>query len=64
MKPSLFDRALFSKTLAVTMALVVLGLGAAFAIKGEVSTVDVVGSIISGIILAYVVHLWMMPQDR
>ncbi len=64
MKPSLFDRALFGKTLAVTIALVVAGLAVAFAINRELSTVDVVGATISGVILAYVVHLWIMPQDR
>ena len=64
MKPSLFDRALFTKTLIAALVLVVVGLGIALAVYGEVSTVDVVGASVSGLVLAYLIHLWLMPLDR
>ncbi len=59
MNHSLFDfaPAVFWKVLAATLTLVMLGWIGAMWTYGELKTVDIVGSLISAPILAYLVHL-------
>ncbi len=62
MNDSLFDfvPAVFSKVLAATLTVVMLGWLGAIWIFGELKTVDIVGSLISAPIFAYMVHLWIV----
>ena len=62
MNDSVFDfvPAVFWKVLAATLTLVMLGWIGAIWIFGELKTVDIVGSLISAPILAYLVHLWIV----
>ncbi len=49
----------FFKVLAVTMTLVLIGYVISFAVYGEITNVDIVGSLISAPLFAYLVHLWL-----
>ncbi len=62
MNDSLFDfvPAVFWKVLAATLTVVMLGWLGAIWIFGELKTVDIVGSLISAPIFAYLVHLWII----
>ncbi len=62
MNGSLFDfvPGVFWKVLAATLTVVMLGWLGAMWIFGELKTVDIVGSLISAPILAYLVHLWIV----
>ncbi len=62
MNDSLFDfvPAVFWKVLAATLTAVMLGWLGAMWIFGELKTVDIVGSLISAPIFAYMVHLWII----
>ncbi len=62
MNDSLFDfvPAVFWKVLAATLTVVMLGWIGAIWIYGELKTVDIVGSLISAPIFAYMVHLWVV----
>ncbi len=62
MNDSLFEfvPAVFWKVLAATLTVVMLGWIGAMWIFGELKTVDIVGSLISAPILAYLVHLWIV----
>ncbi len=48
------------KVLAATLTVVMLGWIGAMWIFGELKTVDIVGSLISAPIFAYMVHLWVV----
>lgn len=58
-KAPLFHAAVFGKTLAVTMALAVIGLGVAGAAYGDLALRDIIGTLISAGIVAYMAHLWI-----
>ncbi len=62
MNDSLFEfvPAVFWKVLAATLTAVMLGWIGAIWFFGELKTVDIVGSLISTPILAYLVHLWIV----
>ena len=49
----------FVKVLAVVMTLVLIGFVISFLVYGEITTTDVVGSLISAPLFAYLVHLWI-----
>ncbi len=55
-----FVPAVFWKVLAATLTVVMLGWIGAIWIFGELKTVDIVGSLISAPIFAYLVHLWII----
>ena len=57
---------LFAKVLAVVMTLVLVGWLGALWIYGELTRVDMVGSLISAFIFSYLVHLWIARarEDR
>ncbi len=63
MSPQNFQPDLFQKVVSVVMALVFIGLAVAYYLQGELMARDVIGSIISGALLAYLIHLWLMPND-
>ncbi len=54
-----FVPAVFFKVLAATLTLVLIGFVVAFLVFGEITTTDIVGSLISAPIFAYLVHLWL-----
>lgn len=49
----------FFKVLAVTLTLVLVGYVVSFVVYDEITTVDIVGSLISAPLFAYLVHLWL-----
>ncbi len=60
-----FVPAVFWKVLAATLTAVMLGWLGAMWIYGELKTVDIVGSLSSAPIFAYMVHLWVVyGQDE
>ncbi len=62
MSDSVFDfvPAVFWKVLAATLTVVMLGWVGAIWMFDELKTVDIVGSLISASIFAYMVHLWII----
>ncbi len=62
MNDSLFEfvPAVFFKVLATTLTGVLLGWLGAIWIYGELKTVDMVGSLISAPMVAYMIHLWIV----
>jgi hypothetical protein len=60
-----FVPSVFFKVLAVTVGLMLLGWAAAAWLYGELTRPDIIGSLISALILAYLVHLWIVyARDR
>lgn len=55
-----FEPAVFFKVLAATLCAVLLGWVGARRVFGELSRVDVAGSLVSAAIFAYMVHLWIL----
>ncbi len=49
----------FFKVLAITMSLVLVGFVIALLAYGEITNVDLVGSLISAPLFAYLIHLWL-----
>ena len=60
-EPPLFVPALFAKVLAVTMAGVLAGLVGVSLLFGPMTRVDLVGTLICTPIVAFLVHLWLIP---
>ena len=56
----LFVWDVFQKVLAITLSLVFLGCLTAYLYYGELVARDIIGSLISGVIFAYMVHLWVL----
>lgn len=54
-----FVPVVFFKVLAVTLTVVFIGYVLSFVVTGEITTVDIVGSLISAPLFAYLVHLWL-----
>jgi len=53
----------FVKVLAVVLLLVAIGFAIVIWIAGKISTTDVVGTLISAVIFAYLVHLYLIPGE-
>ncbi|MEK6644455.1 MAG: hypothetical protein AABZ08_11160 [Planctomycetota bacterium] len=56
---NLFRPALFAKALAVIGSIAVVGCAVALRVQGNLATRDIVGTVISVPMLAYLVHLWI-----
>ena len=56
----LFVRDLFLKTLAGTLALAIAGLAVAIWLFGSVSSLDLAGTLVCAVIVAYIAHLWIV----
>ncbi|NOX57702.1 MAG: hypothetical protein GXP29_02435 [Planctomycetes bacterium] len=54
------DRAVFFRVLAATLTMVLIGWSVSLWHYGELATRDIVGSLISAPIFAYMVHLWIV----
>jgi hypothetical protein len=59
--PPFFVPRLFGRVLAGTCAVAALGLVAARAIFGPITTVDLVGTVVCTPLVAYLVHLVLAP---
>ena len=59
MNNPIFIPSLFSKVIAVIMAITILGLLAVIMIAGHITTLDLAGTLISAVIIAYILHLWI-----
>jgi len=59
MEGPLFIPEIFWKVLVGTLSLAAIGLAVAFAVFGSVPLRDVIGTLISATILAYMAHLWV-----
>jgi len=55
----LFIPSVFSKVLAVVLLIAVAGLVTVGMIQGSVTALDIGGTLVSAIIVAYIVHLWV-----
>lgn len=55
----LFIPSLFSKVLAIVMVVVIGGLIAVGMIQGSITTIDIAGTLVSAVIVAYIIHLWV-----
>ncbi len=56
-----FVARIFWTVFAVVYGLVAVGFALVIWIFGEISRTDVVGTLISALILSYLVHLWLLP---
>ena len=59
MKDPIFIPSLFSRVIAVIMALAILIILAVVLIAGHITTLDLAGTLISAVIIAYIIHLWI-----
>jgi hypothetical protein len=58
----LFVPQMFLKALAVTLALIAVGFVTSIVLLGQLSGVDVAGSLLCAPIFAYLIHLWAAPR--
>jgi hypothetical protein len=58
------EKPVFFKVLAVVLVLLVVGLALEKWLTGALPLRDIVGATVSSIILAYLVHLWMLPDGE
>ena len=59
MRNPIFIPSLFSKVIAVTLALAIAIILAVVLIAGHITTLDLAGTLICAVIIAYIVHLWI-----
>lgn len=60
----IFIASLFFKVLAVVFPIAVAGIFVAILISGHITTLDLAGTFITAIIIAYIVHLWIYYGRR
>lgn len=58
------DIRIFRSVFVISLVLVLLGWGFSIAVYGELTRVDLVGSLIALPIFAYLVHLWILYSKR
>jgi len=59
MNRPLFVADIFSKALAWTLLVIGTGLVGIILLFGTISNLDLCGTLVSGVIIAYIVHLWI-----
>lgn len=59
-----FDRAKFTKILALALTLVLVCFALAIWLQGSIATRDIVGSLITAVLGSYLLHLWTMPAEE
>ena len=57
--PPIFIPSVFFKVLTVAFLIAVAGIVGVILIAGSITTLDLAGTLISMIIIAYIVHLWI-----
>ena len=60
----IFAPARYMKALIVTLSLAVIVLITAMAISGSLPVRDIIGTILSAAIVAYIAHLWIVPRNK
>lgn len=64
MNRPIFIPPLFFKVLAVLFLITIAGITGVVLIAGSITTLDLAGTFISMIIIAYIVHLWIYYGKR
>jgi hypothetical protein len=64
MNRPIFIPPLFFKVLAVLFLITIAGVTGVVLIAGSITTLDLAGTFISMIIIAYIVHLWIYYGKR
>jgi putative flippase GtrA len=64
MNNPIFIPSLFSKVIAVILALAIAVILAVVLIAGEITTLDLAGTLICAVIISYIVHLWIYYWKR
>lgn len=59
MNQPIFIASVFIKVLAWTLIIAVVGLVGVVLIFGHITTLDMFGTLISAVIIAYIIHLWI-----
>jgi hypothetical protein len=59
MNRPLFVADIFSKVLAWTLLVIGIGLVGIILLFGHISSLDLCGTLVSAVIIAYIVHLWI-----
>ena len=59
MKDPIFIPSLFSKVLAVILAIAIAGILISVMIYGHITKLDLGGTLICAVIVAYIVHIWI-----
>jgi hypothetical protein len=59
MQEPIFIPSLFSKVLAVILAVSFVGILVSIWIYGHITTLDLAGTLICAVIISYIVHLWI-----
>ena len=60
----IFIPSVFFRVLAVAFAVAVVGIVGVVLIAGSITTLDLAGTLVSMIIIAYIVHLWIYYGRR
>ncbi len=58
-----FEFNLFMKVFIVVLALVAIGFTIVIQVYGTISATDITGTLICAPLAAYLVHLWLLPND-
>lgn len=64
MRDPIFIPSLFSKVIAVTLALAIAIILAVVLIAGHITPLDLGGTLICAVIIAYIIHLWIYYWNR
>jgi len=64
MAEPLFIPSVFSKVLGVVLLIAIIGLAAVGLFHGSISTLDIGGTLVCAVIVAYIVHLWVYYWKR
>ncbi len=64
MAEPIFIPSVFFKVLAVAFPIAVAGIVGVILVAGSITTLDLAGTLISMIIVAYIVHLWIYYGRR
>ncbi len=59
MREPIFIPSLFSKVLAVILAVSICGIFVSILIYGHITKLDLGGTLICAVIIAYIIHLWI-----
>jgi hypothetical protein len=60
----IFIPSVFFKVLAVAFLIAIAGIAGVIIVAGSITTLDLAGTLISMIIIAYIVHLWIYYGKR
>jgi len=64
MAQPVFIPSVFSKVLAAVLLVAIGGLTTIGLLQGSISTLDIAGTLVSSVIVAYIIHLWIYYWKR